>query len=62
MTDLGTGGLQVGYVGSLVVGANLEGAASTGGGLFEDQGDVLALEVLNLAAFLLSSLEFSGQV
>ena len=62
MTDLGTGGLQVGYVCALVVSANLEGAAGTSGGLFEDQGDVLALEVLDLAAFLLSSLELSGQV
>ena len=47
---------------ALVVCCNLEGAAGTGRGLFEDQCDVLVNEVLNLAAGLLCGLQFGCQI
>ena len=62
VAHLGTAGVQVGDVGALVVGADLEGAAGAGGGLFEDEGDVLAPHPLDLVAGVLGALEVTGQV
>ena len=49
-------------MGALVVGCHFKGAAGAGGGLFEDQGDVLALQPLLLITAVLGCLEVSGQL
>ena len=54
--------VDVGDVGALVVGGHLEGAAGASGGFLEDQGNVLALQVLLLGAGVLGALEVAGQV
>ena len=48
--------------GALVVGTHLERAARTGGGLLEDQGDVLAGHALALVAGVLGALEVAGEI
>ena len=55
-------GVQVGHLGSLVVGGHLEGAAGASRGLLEDECDVLAGQPLHLAAGLLVLLELSRQL
>ena len=60
--DLAARGPQIGDVGALVVGRHLEGAARAGGRLFEDEGDVAALEVLHFPAGFFIGLELSGQI
>ena len=49
-------------MGTLIVGSDLEGAASAGGGLLEDEGDVLAGELRLLDAGVLGPFEVSSQV
>ena len=61
LADLGAAG-KIGAVAALIVDGGLEGAAGAGGGLFENEGDVLALEELGFAAGLAQSLEAGGEV
>ena len=49
--------VEIGHVRALVVGGDLEGAAGAGGGLLEDEADLLAPELLDLEAALLGGLE-----
>ena len=49
-------------MGALVLGGDLEGAAGAGGGLLEDEGDVLAGHGGLLAAGIFGALEVAGQV
>src|SRR5207245_1077913 len=53
---------QVGGGGSLVVRGDLEGAAGAGGGLLEDQGDVLAEQPGLLGTGVFGGLELRGEV
>ena len=62
VADLRAGRSQVGDVGALVVGGHLEGAAGAGGGLLEDQGDVLALQPLLLVAAVLGRFQVGRQL
>ena len=62
VTHLGARGVQVGDVGALVVGTDLEGAAGARRGLLEDEGDVPAFQVTNLLSGLLGRLELGGQL
>ncbi len=62
VADLRAARPQVGDIGALVVGCHFEGAARAGGGLFEDQGDVLALQPLLLVAAVLGRFEVGGQL
>ena len=62
VTDLRAGGSQVGDVRALVIGGDFEGAAGAGGGLFEDQGDVLAFQPLLLIAAVLGCLEVGREL
>ena len=49
-------------MGTLIVGSDLEGAASAGGGLLEDEGDVPAGELWLFDAGVLGPFEVSSQV
>ena len=49
-------------MGALVIGGHLEGTAGAGGGLFEDEGDVLADQLLALVAVPLGRFEVARQV
>ena len=60
--DLGAGGTQVGHMRALVVGGHLEGATGAGGGLLEDEGDVLAGHRGTFGALPLGALEVAGEV
>jgi hypothetical protein len=62
VTDLGGGGVDVGYVRALVVRRHLERAPGAGRGLLEDQRDVLAAEPLLLGAGVLRAFEVTGEV
>ncbi|MNC62611.1 hypothetical protein D3C75_1126520 [compost metagenome] len=42
VTDLGTAWAKVGDLGTLVEGRHFKGAAGTGGGLLEDEGNILS--------------------
>src|SRR5690625_1906462 len=57
LADLSSRGAQVGDVGPLVVGGDLEAGTGAGRILLEDQCDVLALELLLLVAAVLGLLE-----
>jgi hypothetical protein len=61
VADLGPAGLQVGDVGPLVVGGDLERRARARGGLLEDEGDVLAGQVRPLVAAVLGRLQLGRQ-
>ena len=60
--NLATGGAQIGDVSTLVFCTNLEGAASAGGGLLENQGDVLAFQGGLLGAGILGAFQVASQV
>ncbi len=62
VADLRRHRVDVGDVGALVMGRDFEGAAGAGRGFFEDQRDVLALEVRALGAGVFGALEVAGQV
>ena len=47
---------------TLVLGSDLESATGTGGGLFENQGDVLARQFGLFCACILGGLEVGGQI
>ena len=59
---LGGFGIQEGHAGAFVHGRHFEGAAGAGGGLFEQQHDILALEELLADALLLFALQLVGQI
>ncbi|MNO80738.1 hypothetical protein D3C76_719530 [compost metagenome] len=54
--------VDVGDIGALVIGGHFEGAAGAGRGFFEDQGDVVAFEVLLLGAGVLGAFQVARQV
>ncbi|MCY1438852.1 hypothetical protein D9M71_550680 [compost metagenome] len=54
--------VDVGDVGALVIGGDFKRAAGAGRGFFEDQRDVVALEMLLFGAGVLGTLEVAGQV
>ena len=60
--DLAAGGAQVSGAHAQILRGHLEGAAGTGGGLFENQGNVLALQILVGNAGLLLRLQVRGSV
>ena len=60
--DLAAGGAQIGDVSTLVFCTNLEGAACAGGGLLENQGDVLTLQSGLLGAGILGAFQVASQV
>ena len=60
--DLAAGGAQVGAAHAQVLGGHLEGAAGAGGGLFKDEGHVLALQIAVGDARLLLGLQVGGGV
>ena len=62
VAHLGAGGIKVGDAHAEVVGADLEGATRARGGLLEEKGDVLALEVTVRDAGALHVLEVDGEV
>ena len=62
VAHLGAAGVKVGAAHAEVIRANLEGAAGTSGGLLEEKGDVLALEVAVGNAGALHVLEVGGEV
>jgi hypothetical protein len=62
VADLRAARVQVGDVGALVVGGHLERAAGAGRRLLEDEREVLARQVLLLAAALLRRLELADSV
>ena len=59
--ELGARRIEVGHVRALVEGGDLEGRPRTGGGLLEDEGDLLALEPLGFVARILRGLQCLGQ-
>ena len=61
VAELRAGGVEIGDVGALVVGAHLEGAARARGGLLEEQRDVPPDEVLALGAGPLGGLQLTGE-
>ncbi|MNN35709.1 hypothetical protein D3C81_1495680 [compost metagenome] len=62
VADLRRVGIDIGYVGPLVISGHFEGAAGAGRGFFEDQGDIVAFQVLLLGTGVLGTLEVAGQV
>ena len=61
--DLAAGGVQIGHFHAQIVGSDLEAATGAGGGLFKDQGDVLACQLVIVAdAGLLFCLQVCGKV
>src|SRR5476651_99777 len=62
VADLRRHRVDVGDVGTLVVGRDFEGATGAGRGFFEDQRDVLALQVWTLGAGVFGAFEVPGQV
>ena len=60
--DLRAGGVEIGDAHAHVVGSDLKRAAGAGGGLFKDQGNVLALPVVNADIGLLFGLETLRQI
>ena len=62
VADLRSRRVQIGDVGSLVVGRHLEGAAGARRGLLEDQADVLAGQPLTLRPDGLLALQVAGEV
>ena len=62
LAHLGGLGIEEGDACAFVVGCNLEGAAGAGGGLFEQQHDVLAGEQVAADAGALFRLEVGGEI
>ena len=61
--DLAARRVKVGDLHAQIVSGNLKAAAGAGGGLFKDQGDVLACQLLIVAdAGLFPGLQVSGQI
>ncbi len=60
--DLRAGRTQVRDMGTLVVGCHFKGAAGAGGGLLENQGDVLALHPRLFGAGVFGALQVTGQI
>ena len=62
MTDLRRARFEIRRVGALVIGGDFEGGTRAGGGLFEDEGDVLAEEALRFVAETLRLLQIGGKL
>ena len=62
VTDLGTARAEVGDLGALVEGRHFERTAGAGGGLLENQGNVLADQMLALIATVFGFLQVDGQI
>ena len=62
VTDLGTAWAKVGDLGALVEGRHFKGAAGAGGGLLEDEGDILAGQVFALIATVFGFFQVDGQI
>ena len=63
LADLAARGVQVGHFHAQIVSGDLKAAAGAGGGLFKDQGDVLARQLVVVAdAGLFLGLEVGGEV
>ena len=62
VTDLRGVRVDISDIGALVIGRDFEGAAGAGRGLFEDQRDVFAFQVLSFSAAVLGALEVARQV
>ena len=60
--DLAARRVQISHLHAQVVGGHFKAAAGAGGGLFKDQGNVLAVELVVGDAGLLFGLEVCGQV
>ena len=60
--DLGTAGSKISHMRALVVGGHLEGTTGAGGGLLENQGNVLALQARLLRAGILGAFEVACEV
>ena len=60
--DLAARRVQISHLHAQVVGSHFKAAAGAGGGLFKDQGNVLAMELVVGDAGLLFGLEVCGQV
>ena len=63
LADLAAGRVKVGHFHAQIVGSDLEAATGAGGGLFKDQGDILACQLVIVAdAGLLFCLQVCGKV
>ncbi len=62
MADLRRVRVDVGDVGALVIGRHFEGATGAGRSFLEDQGDVVALQMLLLGASVFRAFQIAGQV
>ena len=60
--DLAAGGVQIGHFHAQIVGGYLKAAAGAGGGLFKDQGNVFAPQLVVPDTGLLFGLQVSGQL
>ncbi len=62
LAELRAGRIKVGHLGTLVVRGDLKRTARAGRSLLEDQGDVLALQVLRLGAGFLGLFQFGREI
>ena len=60
--DLAAGGVQIGHFHAQIVGGYLKAAAGTGGGLFKDQSNIFAPQLVVTDTGLLFGLQVSGQL
>ena len=60
--NLAAGGVQIGHLHAQIMGGYLKAAAGAGGGLFKDQGDVLAPQLVVPDTGLLFGFQVSGQL
>ena len=59
--DLAAGGVQIGHFHAQIVGGYLKAAAGAGGGLFKDQSDIFAPQLVVPDTGLLFGFQVSGQ-
>jgi hypothetical protein len=62
LAELRSGRVEIGHMGALFVGSRLEGAARAGGGLFENERDLPALQPPNLAPGMPGLLELRREI
>ena len=60
--DLATGGVQIGHFHAQIVGGYLKAAAGAGGGLFKDQGNIFAPQLVVTDTGLLFGFQVSSQL
>ena len=61
-TDLAAGGVQIGHFHAQIVGGHLKATAGAGGGLFKDQSNIFAPQLVMTDTGLLFGLQVSGQL